>query len=58
MKEFEITRSPAHRPRKRRVTEDYFARSSSFARVLELEVGEVAPNRYRSAGIWRIKRVK
>lgn len=58
MKEFEITRSPAHRPRKRRVTEDYFARSRVGRRVLKLEVGEVAPDHYRSAGLWRIKRVK
>jgi hypothetical protein len=54
---FEITYVSPGRP-KRIVDEDHFARSSAFAPVLKLEVGQSAPaGRYRSANYKRIKRI-
>lgn len=43
--------------RKREVDGQRFERSSAFAPVLQLAVGESAPNRYRTAGYKRIRRI-
>jgi hypothetical protein len=55
-KRFEITYVNKHRTAKT-VGAARFEKSSAFVPVLSLEVGEIAPNRYRSAGIAQIKRV-
>jgi hypothetical protein len=41
----------------RTVTGEHFARSSAYAPVLRLAVGEYAPKRYHTAGFKSIRRV-
>lgn len=52
---FEITY--VNKRSKRTVDESHFQRSSAFAPVLKMEVGDIA-RRYASAGYRQIKRVK
>lgn len=55
--QFEIKYVSPRKP-KRVVTEDHFAKSSAFAPVLKMAVGESAPRgRYTSANYKSIKRI-
>ena len=55
---YEITYMPAHRPQRRVVGPEHFEqRGGPWMRVLNLTVGQVISNRYRSAGYRQIRRI-